>query len=51
MTIDDEIAWWTKQMNTAKKQELAMVCFGVATGLKLAKADYLKQPTIGERHD
>ena len=39
-TLQQEIDWWTQAMEDARKNELAMVCFGVATGLKMAKADY-----------
>lgn len=38
--LDEEIRWWKEQCDKARAKELAMVCFGVATGLKLAKADY-----------
>lgn len=39
MTLDDEIAWWTTQAFKSKT-DAALVAFGVATGLKLAKANY-----------
>jgi hypothetical protein len=38
MTLDEEIAWWTKR--AVKSDDAGMISFGVATGLKLAKADY-----------
>lgn len=40
MTLDEEIRWWKDKMDSARHPELAMVCFGIATGLKMAKADY-----------
>ena len=39
MTLDDEIKWWTKQAFKSET-DAALIAFGVATGLKLAKADY-----------
>ncbi len=39
MTLDDEIAWWTHQAFKSNTGA-ALIAFGVATGLKLAKADY-----------
>jgi hypothetical protein len=39
MTLDEEISWWTERA-FASETEAAFVAFGVATGLKLAKADY-----------
>jgi hypothetical protein len=39
-TIDHLIAFWTDKMNATQNKELALLCFGVATGLKWAKEDY-----------
>jgi len=39
MTLDEDIAWWTKAA-FATQSEAALIAFGVATGLKIAKADY-----------
>jgi len=35
--IDEEIVWWKEQMRKAKHRELAFVCWGIATGLMMAK--------------
>lgn len=54
MTLDEEIEWWRERADRAKSKELAMTCFGIATGLKLAKADYeAKQlgPQLRKRYD
>lgn len=41
MTLDDEIAWWRKRADRkSTTDEAALIAFGIATGLKLAKADY-----------
>lgn len=39
MTLDREIEWWTRQAYIAET-DAALIAFGVATGLKLARADY-----------
>lgn len=39
MTLDEEIAWWTNVMHRYSN-EIGFVALGMATGLKLAKADY-----------
>jgi hypothetical protein len=39
MSLDREIEWWT-QKALETKSDAALVAFGVATGLNLAKADY-----------
>ena len=39
MNINDEIAWWTKQAFRCDS-DAALIAFGIATGLKMAKADY-----------
>jgi hypothetical protein len=39
MTLDEEIAWWTEQAYRSTNGAW-MLAFGVATGLKIAKADY-----------
>lgn len=39
MTLNDEIAWWTKAAFHSETNA-AFIAFGVATGLKIAKADY-----------
>ena len=38
-TLAGEIAWWTKAA-FATQSDAALIAFGVATGLKLARADY-----------
>lgn len=42
MTLDEDIAYWTKCMNEHPNKDMSMVAFCVATGLKLAKADHLQ---------
>lgn len=37
LTLDAEIKWWKDQMRKAKKDELAFICWGIATGLLIAK--------------
>jgi hypothetical protein len=39
MTLDEEIAWWTAE-HLKRTNEIGFVAFGVATGLKMAKAYY-----------
>ena len=39
MSLDDEIEWWKRQAFKADT-DAALIAFGVATGLKMAKADY-----------
>ena len=39
MNLDEEIEWWTRQ-GFKSDTDAALIAFGVATGLKLAKADY-----------
>lgn len=39
LTLDKEIEWWTRQAFKSTT-DAALIAFGVATGLKLAKADY-----------
>ena len=39
MNLEDEIAWWTRQAFKSDT-DAALIAFGVATGLKLARADY-----------
>ncbi len=39
MGLDEEIEWWTNVMHT-HHNEIGFVAFGMATGLKMAKADY-----------
>ena len=39
MTLDEEIKWWTDRAFKSNS-DAALIAFGVATGLKLAKADY-----------
>jgi hypothetical protein len=39
MTLSKEIAWWTRQAFRSDT-DAALIAFGVATGLKLARADY-----------
>ena len=38
--IDDEIEWWRRASVEQPHPEIQMVCLGVATGLKMAKADF-----------
>ena len=38
--IDDEIEWWRKTSLDQKHPEVQMACWGVATGLKMAKEDF-----------
>lgn len=40
MTLAEDIAFWTKQMNATKHDKLAMTCFGIVTGLKMAQKEY-----------
>lgn len=45
--IDTEIEWWRKASIDQKHPEVQMACWGVATGLKMAKEDFnagLPQP-------
>ena len=48
--IDDEIEWWRKaSIDQLHLREIQMVCWGVATGLKMAKEDFdvgLSQPKL-----
>lgn len=37
--IDDD-RWWKAQSEHQRHPELQMVCWGIATGLKLAKEDF-----------
>lgn len=39
MTLNEEIEWWTKRA-FGNETDAALIAFGVATGLKLARADY-----------
>ena len=39
MSLDEEIEWWNRQAFKADT-DAALISFGVATGLKMAKADY-----------
>lgn len=39
MLINDEIEWWTKHAFLSNT-DAAFIAFGVATGLKIARADY-----------
>ena len=39
MTVDEDIAWWTRQAFRTES-DAALIAFGVAVGLKIAKADY-----------
>lgn len=39
MTLDEEIAWWTNVMHQ-HSNEIGFVALGMASGLKLAKAEY-----------
>lgn len=39
MRLDEEIEWWTKVMHT-HSNEIGFVALGMASGLKLAKAEY-----------
>lgn len=39
MSLDDEITWWTNAAFKSKT-DAGLIAFGVATGLKMAKADY-----------
>ena len=43
--LDEEIKWWTKKAFKAS-HDAALVAFGVATGLKMAKADYGAKDTM-----
>lgn len=38
-TLDQEIAWWSRAAFKTES-DAALIAFGVATGLKIAKADY-----------
>jgi len=45
-SLDDEIEWWT-MASCHSKTDAALIAFGIASGLKLAKEDYnagLPQP-------
>jgi len=35
--IDKEVEYWKKQMRRTDKEELAFVCWGIATGLMIAR--------------
>jgi hypothetical protein len=37
MSLDEEIAFWTKAMEEARTKELALVCFGIRAGLQMAR--------------
>ncbi len=51
MNIKDEIAWWTKQAFSCDS-DAALIAFGIATGLKMAKADYNAcDETPAAKHD
>ena len=39
MSLNEEIEWWKRQAFKAET-DAALIAFGVAAGLKLAKADY-----------
>lgn len=39
MTLDEEIEWWTNVMHRYSN-EIGFVALGMATGLKLAKAEF-----------
>ena len=45
VTLDQEIAFWKAKMESTPHDKLAMLCFGMATGLKFAKADYAASQT------
>lgn len=42
MTLDEDIAYWTKCMNEHPNKDMSMVAFSVATGLKLAKSEHVR---------
>jgi hypothetical protein len=39
MTIDEDIKWWT-EASLKSKNDAGLIAFGIATGLKMAKASY-----------
>lgn len=42
MTLDEDIAYWTKCMQGHPSKDASIVAFCVATGLKFAKADHIE---------
>jgi len=42
--VSDEIEWWKERMRRAEKDELAFVCWGIATGLMIARDIYRSKP-------
>lgn len=42
MTLDEDIAYWTKCMQDHSGRDASMIAFCVATGLKFAKADHIE---------
>jgi hypothetical protein len=47
--LDAEIAWWKAAAERQRHVEVQMVCWGIATGLMMAKADYGARnlPSVG----
>jgi hypothetical protein len=41
--VQQEIDWWKLQMRNAKQEELAFVCWGIATGLMMAMNTYERE--------
>lgn len=41
MTLDEDIAYWTKAMAEHPNKDASLVAFCVATGLKMARADHV----------
>jgi hypothetical protein len=48
--LNEEIEWWKAQIRNAKKDELAFICWGIATGLMLARSiiHETKRPVRGD---
>lgn len=40
MTLDEDIAFWRREMDRAESKELALVAWGISTGLRMARDDY-----------
>lgn len=50
MTLEEEIQWWTRHAYR-ESNEAWMLAFGVATGLKIARADYAARDKRSKQHD
>lgn len=51
MNLDEDIAYWTKCMEEHPSKEASLMAFCVATGLKIAKADYLSPRMLKTDND